>query len=107
MIVDVLYFEGCPNHTAARALVESVLLEHGLTAEVRDVEVVDPEDAVDKRFLGSPTVRVDDVDVDPSAAYLDRFGLMCRVYRHGNLVSGVPPRRMMEDALQIARSRKV
>jgi hypothetical protein len=99
MIVDVLYFEGCPNHAPARDLVESVLSEHGMTAEIRDVEVADAADARRKRFLGSPSVRVDGVDVDPSAIGLERFGLMCRVYRDGNVVSGVPPRRMIEKAL--------
>ena len=103
MIVDVLYFEGCPNHAPARDLVESVLFEHGMTAEIRDVEVTDAADARGKRFLGSPSVRIDGIDVDPSAARLDRFGLMCRVYRYGNVISGVPPRQMIENALKIAR----
>jgi hypothetical protein len=101
MIVDVLYFEGCPNHAPARDLVERVLSEHSMTAEIRDVEVTDAADAQGKRFLGSPSVRIDGVDVDPSAIGLKGFGLMCRVYRDGNLVSGVPPRRMIENALTI------
>jgi len=105
MIVDVLYFDGCPNHEPARNLVENVLSEHGIAAEIRDVEVTGAADAQDKRFLGSPTVRVDGIDVDPSAARLDRFGLMCRVYRHGNVASGVPPRWMIENAVSNATAK--
>lgn len=106
MIIDVLYFEGCPNHAPARKLVEHVLSEHGMTAEIRDVEVTDAADAQNKRFLGSPTVRVDGMDVDPSAADADRFGLMCRVYRRNDVASGVPPREMIENALRTAKLRE-
>lgn len=99
MIVDVLYFDGCPNHAAARELVESVLSEHGIAAQIRDIEITDSADALEMRFLGSPSIRVEGIDVDPSAARLDRFGLMCRVYRDGIVASGVPPRKMIENAL--------
>lgn len=103
MIIDVLYFEGSPNHAPARDLVERILLEHGMTAEIRDVEITDPADAQRKRFLGSPSVRVDGVDVDPSAAGVDRFGLVCRVYRCKDGAAGVPPREMIENALRVVR----
>lgn len=106
MIIDVLYFEGCPNRAPARELVERVLSEHGLTAEIRDIEVTDAADAQSKQFLGSPSVRVDGLDVDPSAAGDDRFGLMCRVYRRYDVASGIPPREMIENALMTARLRK-
>lgn len=106
MIVDVLYFEGCPNRARARDLVEHVLSEYGMTAEIRDVEVTDAADAQSKRFLGSPSVRVDGIDVDPSATGVERFGLMCRVYRSDKIASGVPPRQMIENALRTAQLRK-
>jgi hypothetical protein len=99
VIVELLYFEGCPNHAPARELVERVITEYGISAEIRDIEVTDAMDAQNQRFLGSPTVRFDGVDVDPSAAALDCFGLMCRVYRVGRSSSGVPSREMIESAL--------
>lgn len=107
MIVDVLYFGGCPNHALTRDLVKNVLFEHGMIAEVRDVEVTDAVDAQRKQFLGSPTVRVNGIDVDPSAAGVDRFGLMCRVYRRNDVASGVPSREMIENALRTALLREV
>jgi hypothetical protein len=107
MIVDILYFEGCPNHALARDLVECILADHGSTAEIRDVEVIDATDALTKKFVGSPTIRVDGVDVDPSAAELVTYGMMCRVYRDNGSMNGVPPREMIERALanaQVQRS---
>lgn len=106
MIIDVLYFEGCPNHVPARDLVQSVLTELGMTAEVRDVKVTDAADAQSKGFLGSPSVRLDGIDVEPSAAGNERFGMMCRVYRYQDIASGIPPREMIETALQTARMRE-
>jgi hypothetical protein len=105
MIVDILYFEGCPNHGPARDLVKDVLSEYGIPPEIRDIEISDAADAQEKRFLGSPTIRVDGVDVDPSSAARDSFGLMCRVYRQGNVVSGIPPRIMIETAVRIANAK--
>ncbi len=57
--VEILYFEGCPNHEPARALVERLATQLRIEPEIRLVEVADPEAAVALRFLGSPTVRVD------------------------------------------------
>ncbi len=102
MIVDVLYFEGCPHHAQARDLVEDVLAECGIPPTIRDVDVNDAADAQKLKFLGSPSIRVDGVDVDPSSVALNNYGLMCRVYRHGGVVSGIPSRMMIEVAVKNA-----
>ena len=80
-IVELLYFEGCPNHHAARQLVERIAIEEGAVADVRLVEVSSPEEAEALRFLGSPTVRVNGRDVEPGADERDDFMLACRVYQ--------------------------
>jgi hypothetical protein len=105
MTVDVLYLDGCPHYAPARELVERVLSEHRIAAQICEIEVTNAADAQEKRFLGSPTVRINGVDVEPSAAALDRFGLMCRVYREGNQVTGVPPRHLIVNALASASAR--
>ena len=67
-LVEILYFDGCPNHKPALALVERVSRELGIKPEVRLVNVPDQATAVRLRFLGSPTVRVGGTDVDPRSA---------------------------------------
>lgn len=108
MIVDLLYFEGCPNHERARQLVRSILEENGIAADIREIEVADAGEAQAQKFLGSPTVRVDGVDVDPAARMLTEFGMMCRLYRAGDSRSGIPMRSMIENALRnsVAEQRK-
>lgn len=94
--VDVLYFEGCPHHEPALKLVRNVIHELGITAEVREVDVETAEDAVRLRFLGSPTIHVDGVDIEPARTNDTTFGMSCRRYDE----SGVPPRGMLVTALR-------
>jgi hypothetical protein len=99
MLVEILYFDGCPNYRAARELVERVSGEIGVSTEIRMVEVPDVEAAVRLRFLGSPTVRVEGRDVEPGADVRNQFVLACRVYRIESGLSGLPDERWFRDAL--------
>jgi hypothetical protein len=49
-IVELLYFEGCLNHHAARQLVERIATEEGVVADVRLVDVSSPEEAIRTAF---------------------------------------------------------
>jgi hypothetical protein len=99
-LVEILYFDGCPNHEAAQALVERVSDELGLQPELRLVNVPDEQAARRLRFLGSPTIRVGGRDVDPQAGERDEYGLSCRVYRTANGFAGQPDERGVRDALE-------
>jgi hypothetical protein len=99
-LVEILYFDGCPNHEPARALVERVSAELGLEPELRLVSVSDEQAAQRLRFLGSPTVRVGGRDVDPHAEDRDEYVLSCRVYRTEGGFAGQPDERWVRDALR-------
>ena len=97
--VEILYFEGCPHHKPARALVERLATQLRIEPEIRLVEVADPEAAVALRFLGSPTVRVDGVDVEPGAQERRDFALSCRIYRSERGVAEQPDESWVREAL--------
>ena len=99
-LVELLYFEGCPNHLGARELVERVARELGVEPEIRLVNVPDPEAASELCFLGSPTIRVDGRDIAPAADERHDYALACRVYRTSAGVSGQPEERWLRDALE-------
>jgi hypothetical protein len=103
-VVEILSFEGCPNREGAVALVERVSRELGIEPELRLVNVPDPETAERARFLGSPTIRVDGHDVEPSADERGTFVLACRVYNTPQGVSGLPDEGWLRAALQATRS---
>jgi hypothetical protein len=97
--VEILYLEGCPHHEPARMIVERLARQLQIEPEIRLVEVADPDAAVELRFLGSPTVRVDGVDVEPGAEERHDFALACRIYRSEGGVAEQPDETWVRDAL--------
>jgi hypothetical protein len=99
--IEFLYWEECPSHPEARKRLREVMAEMGLETEVEEIEVLTDEDARRLRFPGSPTIRVDDVDVDPAGASQMGTALTCRVYRlEDGRFSPVPSRDMIRQALR-------
>ena len=98
--VELLWFRNCPNHSVARALLEEVLaaLEPGTTIE--DIDATDPIVAGRRRFPGSPTIRIDGRDVDPSYDDPGDYTPRCRLYRTADGLRGVPERTWIEAALR-------
>jgi hypothetical protein len=98
--VEFLFWEDCPSHPRAWELLQEVLAEEGLEATVERIEVVTDEEAERWRFPGSPTLRIDGVDVDPAGASQMGTALTCRVYVLENgRFSPVPSREMIRQAL--------
>ena len=97
--VEILHFEGCPNYEPVRALVERLARKLRVEPEIELVEVADPEAAVALRFLGSPTVRVNGVDVEPGAADRRDFVFACRLYRSAGGASEQTEEDWIRDAL--------
>ncbi len=98
-LVEILYFDGCPNHEGALALVERVAGELRVEPEIRLVNVPDAEAADRVRFLGSPTVRVGGRDVEPGADERSDYVLSCRVYRTESGFAGQPQEGWVRNAL--------
>ena len=102
--IELLYFDGCPNHHNAEELLQEVLAEENIQSPIIRVRVETPEDAVSQRFLGSPTIRLNGEDIDP-AEDDGQYSLRCRVYRINSKLSGVPDKEMIRSALQRALTR--
>ena len=75
--IELLYFDGCPQYDAFLPRLRRLLAAHHVTAPVSLIRIDNDEDAQRHRFLGSPTLRVDGRDVDPTAAGRDTYGLQC------------------------------
>jgi Domain of unknown function (DUF2703) len=98
MKIEVLYFEGCPNHRPAVDRLRSVLKQEGLSADVAEIEVKDENAARALKFIGSPTIRVDGLDIEVSARAVEEAAFACRRY-----VGGPPPEEMIRSALREAQ----
>ena len=98
--IEFLYWEDCPSHPQAWRLLEEVLAEADLEATIERIEVVTDKDAERLQFPGSPTLRVNGVDVDPAGAGQMGTALTCRVYvLEDGRFSPVPSREMICRAL--------
>lgn len=89
-MIEFLFWEGCPSHERALADLIAAMDENGLEREhLRITELHTERDAERERFIGSPTIRVDDLDVeDPGDT---GFALDCRIYyRADGKVSPLP-----------------
>jgi hypothetical protein len=105
MTIELLYFDGCPSHEAFLPRLHDLLDQAGVDAPVQRRRVESEEDAQRARFLGSPTLRVDGVDVDPGAGEQTDYGLRCRLYPTADGLRGAPPKKLVLAALQRAGER--
>jgi hypothetical protein len=102
MRIEFLWFDDCPNHDDARALLDAVLEERGLDVSVESVNVPDLATGERMLFPGSPTIRVNGVDVDPGYVDEGDYTPRCRVYATSEGLRGVPERGWIEAAIDTA-----
>jgi hypothetical protein len=106
MRIDFLYFADCPSHEVALERLREVLAQEGLSAEIAITEVTSDEAAGDLRFVGSPTIRIDSLDIDPALDESHGFGLACRGYRRPDgRITPLPPPDLIRAALHRAARR--
>ena len=98
--VEVLYFKGCPNHQPVVEQVRQALHSEQINVPIDEVEVADATMAQRIGFLGSPSIRIDGLDVEPDARGLQTFGFGCRTYSDAEgRRSGLPSISTIQRAL--------
>lgn len=97
--LEVLVFDGCPNIHATVERARAAVAAAGVPAEIAVVRVANEEDAIRWKFIGSPSVRVDSVDIEPLAVERE-FGIQCRLYAVEGRLEGVPPVHWIVAALR-------
>lgn len=78
----------------------SLLHDAGVDEPIRQIRVETDADAQAQRFLGSPTLRIDGVDVDPTTAQRTDYALQCRLYPTDEGLQRIPPDEWILAALQ-------
>jgi hypothetical protein len=77
--IEFLYFAACPNAPAALTLLREVLQAEGISSEVEVIAVETEEAAQRYKFFGSPTIRINGVDIS-SPPMSTTPSLACRLY---------------------------
>ncbi|HEX4807921.1 MAG TPA: hypothetical protein VH325_03275 [Bryobacteraceae bacterium] len=97
MKVEVLYFNGCPNHQPSVERVRAILRQERVSAEVSEVEVTDESAAKALAFPGSPTIRINGLDIERAVRGSADVGFACRRYP-----GGLPSEEMIRGAVREA-----
>lgn len=101
--IEILARRDCPNRGMARIVVDRAIVESGVSVELETVDVKSEAQAKKRRFLGSPSVRVDGLDVEPGSNGRTDFTLSDRLYRCGlGGLQGWPDERWIRSALLVA-----
>ena len=100
--IEILAREDCPSRGMAIAVVEKVVAETGVPVELEVVDMTSEAQARTRRFLGSPTVRVEGRDVDQRLNGQSEFTLADRVYRTDRGLAGWPDAEWVREALLLA-----
>jgi len=96
MKIEFLYFKDCPGYQAVLSLLEQILLEKKIHVSIEKIEITSQELAIQHRFLGSPSIRINGQDIeDPEE--VSEYGLKCRIYPETG--SGVPSKAVLRKAL--------
>ena len=102
MKIELLYFDGCPSREQASEILERVLAETETQARIEKINIMDEQMAIDHQFLGSPSIRINGVDVDPVARHSLEFSRKCRIYKTDTGIIGWPSSHMIEEAIKEA-----
>ena len=99
-LVQLLWFGDCPNHQATRSLLVDAIARLSPGTSIEDVDATDLTVAQNLHFPGSPTIRVDGIDVEPGFVDPGDYTPRCRLYRTAAGLRGVPEREWIEAALR-------
>lgn len=72
----ILYNENCPATPKTIEFIEECISEFGIHVELRKILVRSQQEADEWKFLGSPTVQINGIDIDPGVRDAKVFGFM-------------------------------
>ena len=97
--VEVFYTEHCPFWREVAKTIEEVLGESEIKALAKRVKVSSEGEAKRLGFPGSPTVRINGVDIDPLVK--ETTGAIgCRIYMYQSKMYDFPPKDMIAKAVK-------
>ncbi len=97
MKIDILYFIDCPSWQNALKNLQIVLMEEGIEISINPIEVKSDGEAIETKFLGSPSFQINGQDLWPEER--SSYSMSCRVYRTPDGFRGWPTIEMLRQKL--------
>ena len=93
-----MYFDDCPSWKNALITLEAIVEEYEISSKISLIRVETQEEAELHEFVGSPTIRVDYVDLFPTQQ--DEYALGCRIYQTPEELMRWPTNEMLIEKLK-------
>ncbi len=75
ILIECLFTPGCSSRDSTIAMVHELTDHLGIKARIREITVSTHEVAARINFLGSPSIRINGIDIEPDAEARKAFGL--------------------------------
>lgn len=99
--IQFLYFSGCPSYKQGLKNLKQVLKELDLDENFEMINIDSGEKAKEYNFIGSPTIRINSIDLDPNAREKEVTGYKgCRIYQTEKGIQGSPTVEMIKKFIQ-------
>ena len=98
-IVEILYTDACPFWKETLNTINEVMEELNISLTVKKTKITTDEEAKRHKFPGSPTVRINGVDIDPAAKETAGY-IGCRIYMYEGRTYEYPPKQMIKTAIK-------
>ena len=98
--IGVLFIEGCPGVLSITNNIKEAIAEEAVDANISFILIETPEDAGRLHFTGSPTVRINGMDIESNMQNIKDYGLRSRLYNINGKESDYPTKSMIRDAIK-------
>ncbi len=102
MKIELFYFDGCTAYQTALKYLRELIQEKNLDVAVKMIKIEGDQQARASRFLGSPSIRINGVDIEPGAEKIKDFSMRCRLYLEDGETSEWPSKKMIARAIDSA-----
>ncbi len=101
--IGIFFIEGCPGLSSITDNIKEVIAEEAVDADISLFLIETQEDARRLQFTGSPTVRINGMDIESSMQTIKDYGLRSRHYYIDGKKSDYPTKNMIRDAIKKAK----
>jgi hypothetical protein len=100
MTIEILYVADCPHYEPATLEISKALRQEHLSAEMKHIEILGQDMAEALKFFGSPTIRINGIDIEASARIANGFGMCCRCYGTSKAKETGPSAALIHSAIR-------
>jgi hypothetical protein len=98
--INILFIKGCHGYKYAKKHIEEIIADEAIDVEINLIRIDNDEDARRLHFIGSPTVRVNGMDVEKGFSRTKDYGLRSRIYNVEGNLSGYPSKSMIWSTIK-------